>query len=242
MLIKKTDFIILSVIILCFYSLVQAQSLSTKNKIINHQYQLTHNNPNWEINAEYPEIILTNKQVARDFNTLAKTLVMTNVETFKQTFANDNNTELTYDMSISYTVELLNDNLVSLFFQGREFTGGAHGNSWSFTLNYDLKNNKKLELRDLFKGNVNFLSFISKQSIHQIMTSQGESAVNEWITGGASENIENFKSWNMTSTGLKITFDPYQVASYAEGIFTTLIPYKSCTSILTGSFLTSISQ
>jgi len=233
---KKSAFMFISVILLVFNSLAQAQNLPIKNKIVAHHYKSVHQNPNWEIDAAYPNIILANKKTAEDFNRLAKTKIMTYVNTFKKMFTQDDNPDFTYDMSISYTVELLTNDLVSLLFQGREFTGGAHGNAWSFTLNYDLKNNKKLELVDLFKRNSNFLSILSKESIRQILEQQGGEAGHEWVEGGASKHIENFKSWNMTPKGLKITFDPYQVASYAEGIFTTAIPYKAFSSILKKPF------
>ncbi len=94
-------------------------------------------------------------------------------------------------------------------------------------LNYDLKNNRQLVLSDLFNPGNDFLAIISKQSVVQIIAKQGATSIREWVEGGAGKNMENFKSWVITKEGLKFTFAPYQVASYAEGIFTTTVPYEA---------------
>lgn len=228
MYLKKISFLVITSIILLATISLQAQDVSQKDNIISRQYRDSNSKDKWKIEVEYPELKLDNKNIAKDFNKLSKSLVMAQVSEFKKMFLSDgNSSETTYDMSISYTVERINENLISLLFFGREYTGGAHGNSWSFVLNYDLKNNRQLVLSDLFHKGNNFLAIISKQSIVQIVAKQGESSVKEWVEGGAGKNIENFKSWVITKEGLKFTFDPYQVASYAEGIFTTVVPYEA---------------
>lgn len=228
MYLKKISFLVITSIILLATISLQAQNVSQKDNIISRQYRDSNSKDKWEIEVEYPELKLDNKNIAKDFNKLSKGLVMAQVGEFKKMFLSDgNSSETTYDMSISYTVERINENLISLLFFGREYTGGAHGNSWSFVLNYDLKNNRQLALSDLFNKGNDFLAIISKQSIVQIVAKQGEPSTIEWVEGGAGKNIENFKSWVITEEGLKFTFDPYQVASYAEGIFTTVVPYEA---------------
>ena len=228
MYLKKISFFVITSIILLATISLQAQNVSQKDNIISRQYRDSNSKDKWEIEVNYPELKLNNKKIAVDFNKISKALVMVQVAEFKKMFISDkNDSEIPYDMSISYTVELMNENLISLLFFCREYTGGAHGNSWSFVLNYDLKNNRQLALSDLFNKGNDFLAIISKQSMVQIVAKQGEASTNEWVEGGAGKNIENFKSWVMTEEGLKFTFDPYQVASYVEGIFTTVVPYEA---------------
>jgi len=228
MYLKKISFLVITSIILLATISLQAQNVTQKDNIISRQYTDSNSKDNWEIDVEYPELKLDNKSTAKKFNKLAKSLVMVQVIEFKKMFLSEgNHSDATYDMSISYKVEFISENLISLLFFGREYTGGAHGNSWSFVLNYDLKNNRQLALSDLFNKGNDFLAIISKQSIVQIVAKQGEPSTREWVEGGAGKNIENFKSWVITQEGLKFTFDPYQVASYAEGIFTTVVPYEA---------------
>jgi hypothetical protein len=238
---QKISFIVITTIILLATISLQAQDVTQKNNIISRQYKEVNAKDKWEIDVNYPELKLSNKKTMLDFNGVSKALVMAQVTEFKKMFINEkNDSDIAYNILISYTVEKINKHMISLLFFGREYTGGAHGNSWSFVLNYDLKNNRQLVLSDLFSEENDFLAIISKQSIAQILNKLGNHGVKEWVEGGAGKNIENFKSWSITKTGLKFTFDPYQVASYADGIFTTVVPYDAFS--LTPAFIKMLSK
>ena len=43
---------------------------------------------------------------------------------------------------------------------------------------------------------------------------------------GAKPTADNYKNWNVTKKGLLITFPPYQVAAYAYGPQTVIVPYS----------------
>ncbi len=49
---------------------------------------------------------------------------------------------------------------------------------------------------------------------------------------GATAAVQNYRNWNITPNGLMITFDEYQVAPYAAGPQTVVIPYKALGQIL----------
>jgi hypothetical protein len=42
---------------------------------------------------------------------------------------------------------------------------------------------------------------------------------------GATPTEENYRSWNVASDGILITFDPYQIAPYAVGQQSVMVPY-----------------
>jgi hypothetical protein len=52
------------------------------------------------------------------------------------------------------------------------------------------------------------------------------------IEEGAAPAAENFEAWNISRRGLAITFDPYQVASYAEGPKHVVVPFGELKSIV----------
>ncbi|MDQ3011120.1 MAG: DUF3298 and DUF4163 domain-containing protein [Acidobacteriota bacterium] len=132
-------------------------------------------------------------------------------------------------LDISYTVEHADKNLISLNFGIYNYTGGAHGNTNSVTINYDLNRGVILKLADLFQPNSNYLKVISGYCAKEIKKSDMTDA--EWIRGGASPKAGNYRSWNITPEGLQITFDAYQVAAYAAGPQEVVVPYSALKTI-----------
>ena len=47
-----------------------------------------------------------------------------------------------------------------------------------------------------------------------------------------SLDIDNYQNWNVTKKGIYITFDPYQVASYAEGPKHVIVPFSALKDML----------
>ena len=104
-------------------------------------------------------------------------------------------------IEIGYTIETATEKFVSVKFYRSEYTGGAHPNSWSFTLNYDLENDREIKLSDLFKPNSNYLKFISEQSVAILLGQKVEFKDEDWIKSGASAEAKNFESWNIKKNG-----------------------------------------
>lgn len=126
-----------------------------------------------------------------------------------------------------YWVNLATNDLVSISFGVSTFgEGAAHPNHNTLVFNYDLSAGRLLNLSDLFKPNSNYLSAISIYTIGQLKKKFAPDPDTEWIERGAGAKGENYKAWSLTTKGLEITFDPYQVASYAEGEHVVVIPYS----------------
>jgi hypothetical protein len=117
--------------------------------------------------------------------------------------------------------------LVSVEMQVSQYlVGAAHPNAYTVVINYDLAAARQLQLADLLApGGVDFLS---KFSTHALQKS-GEL---EWAAG-SSPAPENFQNWNFDEKGLVITFDPYQVGSYAAGFHKVMIPYADLEPYMT---------
>ncbi len=205
-----------------------------KRQIIKRHYSDISDSARWEIKAVYPALQLDGGRLAEEFNKVAKETVMKHVTDFKKIMSEFSENDrknlpkgVSYSLTIGYTVEYLGDEFVSVYFWRSDYTGGAHPNSWSFVLNYDLEKSRIVELKDLFKPDSGYLDFISKKSIEQIAKKQGEYADRDWIGRGAGAKLKNFANWNATKKGLRFTFDAYQVGSYAEGPYETFIPFES---------------
>ncbi len=195
----------------------------------------------FNIDVEYPELIGAN---SAKFNLSAKTTAMADVASFRKDMSGVSAADLKMtppDMNnyldVSYSVEWANDEIISLQFTNSSFTGGVHPNYYSKTLNYDLKNDRELKLTDVFLPNAKYLKFVSDYSIAQIKTKLGEYGDLETINSGAGAKAENYQNWNLTKKGLEFTFDPYQVASYAEGQQFVIIPYAKLKGLIQPRFV-----
>ncbi|NNF00393.1 MAG: DUF4163 domain-containing protein, partial [Pyrinomonadaceae bacterium] len=159
-----------------------------QRRIIKREYTDISEIGRWEVKASYPALWLAGGSPAEAFNRTAKSAAMNQVADFKKGMSElteDDRKALpkgqNYYMEVGYSIEYLSDDLISVSFGRSEYTGGAHPNHWSFSLNYDLKNSRILRLEDLFKKNSGFLNVISANSIKQIIKKQGEFADSEWI-------------------------------------------------------------
>ena len=212
----------------------------TNTQIADREIKETIKPKRGEISAEYPE--LSGGTNAAGFNAAAKAAVMKAIATFRKDL-----TTLTADdikvmnangmgsyIDIGYNVEYADDDLISVNFGDDYFMGGAHPSHDTFTINYDLKNGKLLSLADLFKPGSKYLSTIATYSVADLKARKdpdsGESLgflSDDVFADGAKPTVANYHNWNLTKKGLLITFIQYQVASYAEGPQTVIVPYAT---------------
>jgi len=197
----------------------------------------------YRIDVVYPQI----EGDARfdKFNKEARAMVTKNLAAFK-TSETSNETDAGSDLPAEtqtstldsdYEIRLAGDDLISLEFSESAYSrGAAHPNSYTTVLNYDVLNGKKLALADLFNAKSNYLKAISDYCIkdlkQQAKKEKDSMLTDDMIQAGALASADNFKSWTITRQGLRITFDPYQVAAYAAGPQQVLVPYSALKDLI----------
>jgi Protein of unknown function (DUF3298) len=192
----------------------------------------------YRVDGEYPQI--EGDPRFDSFNREARALITKDVAAFKtgQTVEENNPGEVLADearestLDIGYEIRCATDDLISVEFTEATFEAGAvHGGSATIVLNYDVKNGKKLTLADLFNPKSNYLTVISAYCIKalkdQSKKNNDSMPDEELLKSGASPRADNYRAWAITKKGLWITFDPYQVASYAAGPQYVLVPYSA---------------
>jgi len=207
--------------------------------------QIKENNKklNYEIAVQYPQLTGGNNPNLEKFNQAARAAVTRKVAGFKKDMTPDEgeNTEETRpedsmasDLTISYTVALAQDDLVSIDFEvSSYFQGAAHPNSYSDTLNFDMKNGKPLKLADLFKPGVKYLQAIANYCIADLKKQANEKGLMpEEIEKGAAAKADNYLGWTLTKKGLGVEFDPYQVGPYAAGPQFVVVPYSNLKDLI----------
>lgn len=190
----------------------------------------------YTVKARYPQAV----GAARDarlvkMNQALKSMATKEVGEFSKDFVAPDevmgSSESYYDSD--YIVSLAANDLVSIAWGvSTYYEGAAHPNHYTLAFNYDLKAGRTLSLADLFKPDSNYLKVMSDYTVKALMKKMSPDPDADWIQRGAGPEAENYKSWNIKREGLEITFDPYQVASYAEGEHVVVIPYNALKNVI----------
>jgi hypothetical protein len=185
---------------------------------------------NYEIKTARPHLSGLDSARVEKFNQAVEKRVASSVREFKGTATaappegaeKPKSESPPYSLEISYKVTAADKDFISVLFYFSGYAGGAHGYLNTESFNYDLNRNAPVSLADLFNPNSNYLKVISDYSIKELKKLETAG----WPESGAEPKIENFHSWNVTPVGLQITYDAYQVGSYADGEHVVVIPYS----------------
>ena len=195
-----------------------------------------------DLAAEYPE--LAGPAGAAGLNAAVKTSVDKSFADFRKMMAGFTAADVKMTpadmrnyLDVSYSTEYADDDLVSLSFSEDTFAGGAHPNHDFFTLTYDLKQGRQLRLADLFKPGTNYIKVIADYCATDLRarkdpdSGENRGLATDIFADGVKPTAENFQDWAITKKGLLILFPPYQVASYADGPQSVIVPYSALKSI-----------
>ncbi len=105
------------------------------------------------------------------------------------------------------------------------FTGGAHGYSAQRFLNFDKKRGVELENWQLFQNRKAFQQFVEAKFREQESIPE-EASINQ--TGLMFESNRFYLPENIgfTEEGIQLLYNPYEVASYADGPIVLTLPFK----------------
>lgn len=122
--------------------------------------------------------------------------------------------------------------IVSLKFEDYQFTGGAHGMTYTDTMNFNVKSNGKvilLKLRDLLLADSGYKKLLSRLII-KALKKQGAS----YVLNGQVKDIKNIDSlpFLISNQGIHFFFAPYEMGPYCQGTFDVIIPYEDIESVI----------
>jgi len=146
--------------------------------------------------------------------------------------------DLGIKMELIRRVELiLNDyGMVSLEYNEYSFTGGAHGNSFQLYTVYDLIGERRVRLPDLFnKGFMPKLTEIGEDYFRALRNHEPTTDLEEagyWFENNKFALPNNFF---ISTNGIGFTYNQYEIASYADGIITVLIPFYELKDLISKS-------
>jgi hypothetical protein len=220
-------------------------------EIVSKQIKEKNKKLKYEVSAAYPQITGVADPNYEKFNQTVRNLIGRKVSDFKKEMAPSADDELApdespvideslgSDITVNYEVALAKDDLIAIAFTVSSYSAGAaHPNSYTEVVNFDLKNGKSIKLAELFQPGSKYLQTLSTYCIQELKKqakSQGDYAAmdDDWINKGAGAELTNYDNWTITRKGLRITFDPYQVAAYAAGPQNVVVPYSALKEIKT---------
>lgn len=204
-------------------------------------------NESTSIKITYPFLQSSETKEADNFNKQINELIQTEIKEFKNKIAENQIIEKKLppqlkknELQANYYAmpPAKNAAIISIRFDFMmNLAGMAHPYNYVAVLNLDLKKNKILILKDLFKDNSNYLDILSKFS--KIALSKELSNKSMIDEGTAPTNV-NFKNWNITNRGLLIIFDVGQVAPQVNGVQTVVIPFPELKTIFSDFALANL--
>ena len=149
---------------------------------------------------------------------------------FQKQFS-DRNQSWTIERNIS--VSGVNNSVFSLTNTEFYYMGGAHPNSTTSFINFNLQTGEALELDDLFKpGFEDALNKVGEKIFREKQKLKPGENLNEagyWFDKNNFELNDNFL---IKKKGLLFVFNPYEVAAYVYGAIEVFIPYKEIKDLI----------
>tara|TARA_R110002051_G_scaffold71624_5_gene129375 strand:+ start:17067 stop:17810 length:744 start_codon:yes stop_codon:yes gene_type:complete len=141
-----------------------------------------------------------------------------------------------WEASIQGAIVFENKDILTIKLESYIFTGGAHGYGTNRFLNFEKINGNKLDQKDLFKNEDNFILLAES-----IFKEQENIPTNAEINStGFMFETETFSLPNnigYTENGLQLFYEPYEIASFADGPIIIFIPYNEANKHLNFSIL-----
>ncbi|MBS1782843.1 MAG: DUF3298 domain-containing protein [Bacteroidetes bacterium] len=120
-------------------------------------------------------------------------------------------------------------NLVTLQNDFYEFSGGAHGNYGTLFHTYDLINKKELKLSDFIQID----SLTLQPIVERAFREQYRIKVKNLSQVLFDPHLATTDNFYITNKGIGFLYNPYEVASYAQGQINVFVPYTAFNRWLT---------
>lgn len=180
----------------------------------------------FEITFKYPEIA-----DAPQFNKAVQQIVNPLVEQFRKETRPPNAPGYPGYLHGSYTATTLENGTVSILLEWQTYTpGAAHPWGSMASINYESSTGRVLELSDLFRPGVDYVSRLSQIAIDSL---EHQEYMNpKMVRQGAGPVARNFKVFTLTDSTLVLHFPTYQVAPGVAGPQKVVIPLKKLAPLL----------
>ncbi|KYH29633.1 MULTISPECIES: DUF3298 and DUF4163 domain-containing protein [Clostridium] len=188
--------------------------------------KLTSKNELVEVNLQIPVLQgLSDLKLQKKINSMFKTDILSfknEIEEMAKEYSEQAEEHgiptIPYTAVTTYKVTCIKGDLLSLYIDYYQYTGGAHGITFRKAYNIDLTNGNKLTLKDLFKEGTLYKDIINDEINKQIEKNK------EMYFPSSFKGISNEQDFYIDGKNLVIFFQVYELAPYAFGIPEFKIP------------------
>ncbi len=171
------------------------------------------------VRISYPVLEYLDEQKASKVNDLLRKKVEKLWESHKSELLHvlrqPDGSKISTGYELTFNINLLSRDFISITFHERVDTGGAHGNHYAYVFNYDLKEEREMKLKDLFEKGFDYKSLINRIIRGRI----GKIPLENF------RGIKDTDQFALTRWGLVIIFQPYEYTCFAYGFPVITIPY-----------------
>ena len=196
------------------------------------------------LDLEYPELTvgLPDTDVANRIQSHLNQLIQQRMEPafaleeYAQEAYTEQSTWVSWSSTMQAKISRVDAQIISVFFEYREFSGGAHPNSAVFSATYDGKTGAPVQLQDLLTEGHSIWALASLVNTalepdKELLYDDYEALVSKAFTDGT------LPCWYLSGEGLCFAFAPYAIGPYASGIITGTISYENLGEILHPEYL-----
>jgi hypothetical protein len=137
-----------------------------------------------------------------------------------------------YESDVAVYVRFNEDNWVVTEQFSTESTGGMHSNYSSSFTNIDVAGKRVWTLPDIVSDTIALRPLLSDAAISFLRLKPGQSVGGRLLVDEVPVTANVF----IGAKGLSFVYNPYEIASYAEGQITLFLPYTKLLQILTPAF------
>jgi len=141
---------------------------------------------------------------------------------------------MNYTNNSQQSINYNGNGYVVIDFLADSYTGGAHGNYSSTMYCLDVQNKKQMSLSDVIKIDSNTLQRILEKNFRKEYNVKTTDALNTVLFDNYLKPNKNFY---FNSSGLAFMYNPYEVASYAQGQIVVFIPFTELKPYLLPAFV-----
>ena len=163
----------------------------------------------------------------KDYNQLAASFIQA-YEKIKKDFPQDH---FGWEATIEGKVKYRSENILNIEIQHYTFTGGAHGYGGLRSLLFDPKTGKQIPNEKLFKNWKLFKVFAETKFRNQYKIPRDQ-AINSTGMQFEDDVFQVAQNIFFTNEGILLHYNPYEIASYADGSRDLLIKYEEANNYL----------
>ncbi len=178
-----------------------------------------------DLDTEFPKLLAgAPATVLRPFNSIISKIFLERFQKANKEFSEIEDDERPYTYNDSADISYFSTDLISILGSNYDYTGGAHGNFYNFSVNLWSREGhlQELKLSDLFSTGTRWKDALGRHLKRALVKREAQ-----WVLDGSMKesDLANHSIFTISPAGVEFHFAPYAVGPYAQGDFHVVVPH-----------------